>query len=53
VLLAQGPGEYTAYDVAAGVATVGHHVVWSVQELGPEDAVDHLGPDCSVPSPPN
>jgi hypothetical protein len=52
VLLAQGPGEYTAYDVAAGAATVGHHVVWSAQEPGPEDAVDHLGPDCSAPSPP-
>lgn len=47
ILLAQGTGEYTAYDLANGAATVGRHLVWLV--AGPEayQGLDHLGPECS------
>ena len=49
MLLAQGTGEYTVYDVANGAATVGRHLVWLV--AGPEayDDLDHLGPECAAP----
>jgi hypothetical protein len=49
VLLAQGTGEYTAYDLANGAATVGRHLVWLV--AGPEayQDLDHLGPECPGP----
>ncbi|MEJ7602041.1 MAG: hypothetical protein WKG01_29360 [Kofleriaceae bacterium] len=46
VLVAEGPGEYSTYDLAAGKATLGRHLVW----LRPDDesyaAIDHLGPGC-------
>ncbi len=46
ILLAQGTGEYTAYDLVNGAATVGRHLVWLVD--GPEAYrdLDHLGPEC-------
>lgn len=46
VLLAEGTGEYAAYDLAGGAAKLGRHVVWLVE--GPEayGALDHLGPEC-------
>ena len=46
VLLAEGTGEYTAYDLANGVAAVGRHLVWL---FGPPDsygALDKIGPEC-------
>ncbi|MDX2086840.1 MAG: hypothetical protein SFX73_03270 [Kofleriaceae bacterium] len=46
VLVAQGPGEYTTYDVADGTATVGRHLVWLREEPEAYEALDHLGPDC-------
>jgi len=49
MLLAQGTGEYSVYDVANGAATVGRHLVWLV--AGPEtyEDLDHLGPECASP----
>lgn len=46
VLLAAGPGEYTAYDLANGRATVGRHLVWLVPHPDSYAAVDRLGPVC-------
>ncbi len=46
VLLAAGPGEYTAYDLANGRATVGRHLVWLVPHPDSFAAVDRLGPVC-------
>jgi hypothetical protein len=46
VVLAEGTGEYAAYDLANGEAKLGRHLVWLVD--GPEayGAVDRIGPDC-------
>lgn len=46
VVVAEGPGEYTSYDLAAGKATVGHHLVWLRPHPDSYAAIDHLGPDC-------
>jgi len=51
VLLAQGTGEYTAYDLAAGAATVGRHLVWLVDGAEAYQDLDHLGPECPAPAP--
>jgi hypothetical protein len=50
VLFADGAGEFTAYDLSHGTATVGHHVVWLIAD--PADYVidDHLGPRCEAGS---
>ncbi|MBA3394334.1 MAG: hypothetical protein H0T89_16935 [Deltaproteobacteria bacterium] len=48
VLLAAGPGEYTAYDLANGRATVGRHLVWLVPHPDSYTAVDRLGPVCGA-----
>lgn len=47
VLLAEGTGEYAAYDLAPGGATLGRHLVWLL--AGPEayGNLDHLGPECN------
>ena len=46
VLVAEGPGEYSTYDLTPDGATLGRHLVW----LRPDDesfaAIDHLGPAC-------
>lgn len=47
VLLAAGPGEYAAFDLAAGVATVGRHLVWLRPHADSFAALDKLGPDCT------
>lgn len=47
VVLAEGPGEYTAYDLASGLATVGRHVVWLLDQPQAYGAVDRIGPECS------
>lgn len=46
VLLAEGTGEYTAYDLAAGVATPTHHLVWLQAAPEAYGALDKLGPEC-------
>ncbi len=47
VLLAEGTGEYTAYDLANGAATVGRHLVWLNAPPEAYGALDKLGPDCA------
>lgn len=47
VLIAEGPGEYSTYDLAAGAATVGRHLVWLRPHPDSYEAVDHLGPPCN------
>lgn len=44
VVLASGPGEYTAYDFANGAVTVGRHLVWLLPH--PDSYEVSLGPDC-------
>ena len=46
IALASGPGEYTAYDYAAGKLTVGRHLVWLLPHPDSYDEIDHLGPVC-------
>ncbi|MBX3158428.1 MAG: hypothetical protein KF773_20840 [Deltaproteobacteria bacterium] len=48
VLLAEGPGEYTAYALDGGTARVGRHLVWYLPHPDAY-AIDRLGPDCSQP----
>ena len=46
VLLAEGAGEYTTYDLSSGAPVVGHHLVWL---LAPAEAYvvdDRIGPEC-------
>jgi hypothetical protein len=47
VLFADGAGEYTAYDLGRGTATVGHHVVWLLADQSAYGIDDHLGPQCN------
>ncbi len=47
VLLAEGTGEYTAYDLANGAATVGRHLVWLSAPPEAYGPLDKLGPDCA------
>jgi hypothetical protein len=51
VMLAVGPGEYTAYDLAGGAARVGRHLVWLRSPPEAYGAVDHLGPVCEPAAP--
>ena len=44
VVIASGPGEYTAYDYANGAVTVGRHLVWLLPH--PDSYEAHLGPVC-------
>jgi hypothetical protein len=46
VLVAEGPGEYSTYDLAGGAARVGRHLVWLLPTTESYDVVDHLGPVC-------
>ena len=46
VVLAVGPGEYTAYDYAAGAVTVGRHLVWLRPHPDSDEVILQLGPDC-------
>lgn len=46
VLLAEGPGEYTAYSLEGGTARVGRHLVWFLPDPAAY-AIDRLGPDCT------
>jgi hypothetical protein len=47
VLLAQGIGEYAAYDLATGAATLGRHLVWLIAEPAAYATVDRIGPECA------
>nr|HEX4315179.1 hypothetical protein [Kofleriaceae bacterium] len=49
VLFADGAGEYTAYDLGHGAATVGHHVVWLVDDAEAYVINDKIGPQCEAP----
>lgn len=51
VLVADGTGEYSTYDLANGAATLGRHVVWMIDDPQAYGAVDHLGPECPPPTP--
>jgi hypothetical protein len=46
VLLAEGPGEYSTYDLSAGKAVLGQHITWMHASPEEWDAIDHLGPIC-------
>jgi hypothetical protein len=46
VLVAEGPGEYSTYDLGGGNAAVGRHLVWLRPDPSSFDAIDHLGPEC-------
>ena len=48
VLFADGVGEYAAYDIGHGAATVGHHVVWLIDDPDQYAVNDKIGPDCSA-----
>jgi hypothetical protein len=51
VLVADGTGEYSTYDLANGTATLGRHVVWMIDDPQAYGGVDHLGPECPPPAP--
>ncbi len=46
VLFAAGPGEYATYDLAAGTATLGRHLVWLAPATDAFAHIDSLGPSC-------
>jgi len=46
VMLAEGTGEYTSYDLANGVPVVGRHLVWLHAPPEAYGALDKIGPDC-------
>ncbi len=46
VLFADGTGEYTAYDLGHGAATVGHHAVWAISDAADYVIDDKIGPRC-------
>ncbi len=52
VLVADGTGEYSTYDLANGAATLGRHVVWMIDDPEAYGGVDHLGPECPPATPP-
>lgn len=47
VLLAEGTGEYTAYDLANGTAAVARHLVWLQAPPDAYGALDKIGPECA------
>jgi hypothetical protein len=51
VLVADGTGEYSTYDLANGGATLGRHLVWMIDDPQAYGAVDHLGPECPPAGP--
>jgi len=46
VILAEGPGDYATYDLAAGRAKLGHRIKWQVFPADVWDQVDNVGPFC-------
>ena len=46
IVLASGPGEYSAYDYAGGKVAAGRHLVWLRPHPDSWDEIDHLGPVC-------
>lgn len=48
VLLADGTGEYSTYDLANGTATLGRHLVWLTDDPQAYGQIDHLGPECNA-----
>lgn len=52
VLVADGTGEYSTYDLGNGAATLGRHLVWLVDDPRAYGDIDHLGPECAAPEPP-
>lgn len=46
VLVAEGPGEYSTYDLGGGKAALGRHLVWLRPHPDSYEVVDHLGPVC-------
>ncbi len=48
VLLADGTGEYSTYDLANGTATLGRHLVWLIDDPQAYGDIDHLGPECNA-----
>lgn len=46
VVLATGPGEYTAYDYANGAVTAGRHLVWLRPHPDSYTEARQLGPEC-------
>ena len=47
VVLAEGTGEYTTYDLAAGAATVARHLTWVVAGPDAYATGDKIGPECA------
>lgn len=46
VLLAEGPGEYSTYDLVVGAARLGRHLVWLRMPAEDYESDDHIGPTC-------
>jgi hypothetical protein len=46
VLLAEGPGAYATYDLAAGGAKLARAVTWMLVPVDAWDSIDHIGPIC-------
>lgn len=51
VMIADGTGEYSTYDLANGAATLARHLVWFIDDPEAYGHTDHLGPDCPPPAP--
>lgn len=47
VLLADGTGEYSTYDLANGAATLGRHLTWLIDDPQAYGDTDHIGPECT------
>ncbi|MGE0872732.1 MAG: hypothetical protein AB7P03_29520 [Kofleriaceae bacterium] len=48
VLVAEGIGEYTSYDLRDGGAKVGRHLVWLHEHPESYGDIDRIGPDCGM-----
>ncbi|MGE3459774.1 MAG: hypothetical protein AB7O24_31990 [Kofleriaceae bacterium] len=48
VLVAEGIGEYTSYDLRDGTAKVGRHLVWLHEHPESYRDIDRIGPDCGM-----
>lgn len=51
VLLAEGPGEYTTYELTAGKATPARHTVWLRLPAESYGLDERIGPSCEAPAP--
>ena len=51
VLLAEGAGEYTTYDLANGRATMSRHLVWLIAPADAYAVDDRIGPECPRATP--